>query len=122
MLTDRPLLETPLRDWTYEALHQFLDARIREDERIEYKEKFSDATFTDTLVSMANGVGGYIFVGVSVGPTCRWATVVSPTGLSRRIVGRVIARMDSTCLRLIDVGVPHTRYTASRARRDARLE
>src|SRR5438270_1498284 len=65
MLADRPLLETPLRDWTYEALDQFLDAHIREDERIEYKEKFSDATFTDTLVSMANGEGGYIFVGVS---------------------------------------------------------
>jgi hypothetical protein len=64
MQADRPLLETPLRESTYESLDQFLQARIREDERIEYKEDFSDS-FTDTLVSMANGDGGYIFVGVS---------------------------------------------------------
>jgi len=60
MATDRPLLDTPLRDWTYEALDQFLEARIREDERIEYKAKFTDDNFTDTLVSMANGDGGTI--------------------------------------------------------------
>jgi hypothetical protein len=43
MQADRPLLETPLRESTYESLDQFLQARIREDERIEYKQGFSDS-------------------------------------------------------------------------------
>src|SRR2546421_697784 len=64
---DRPLLETPMNEWTYDLVDQFLSARIREDERIEYKAQFQtkDDNFLDTLVAMANADGCFIFVGVS---------------------------------------------------------
>ena len=64
---DGPLLETPIHEWIYESVNQFLSARIREDERIEYKSQFQtkEDNFLDTLVAMANGDGGFIFVGVS---------------------------------------------------------
>jgi hypothetical protein len=64
-----PLFELPLADWTWASVHDFLCARIAENDRIEYKQSSSD-NLTDTLVSMANGYGGYIFLGVSeVGAT-----------------------------------------------------
>lgn len=66
-MQDKPLLGLPLNAWTYEMVNEFLEARVPEDDRVEYKEKFSDK-FHDTLVSFANGEGGYIFVGVSENP------------------------------------------------------
>src|SRR5438094_862863 len=58
------LLSLPLREWTWEALDAFLALHLRENETIEYKSIFDNA-LPDSLVSMANGDGGHIFVGVS---------------------------------------------------------
>ena len=58
------ILSVALRDWTWEGLNGFLQLRVRENEAIEYKATF-DGSLPDTLVAMANGDGGYIFVGMS---------------------------------------------------------
>jgi len=60
----RSLFDLPLDQWTYDMVHAFLGERIPENDRLEYKEKLNEGV-TETLVSFANGQGGYIFVGVS---------------------------------------------------------
>jgi hypothetical protein len=64
MTTWRSLLDVPPQFWTYDDVHDFLQARTSENDRIEYKADFTD-NIVDTVVSMANGDGGLIFVGVS---------------------------------------------------------
>jgi hypothetical protein len=58
------LFDRPLGDWTYDDVHAFLELRLPENENIEYKQDHT-TNLKDTLVAMANGDGGYIFVGVS---------------------------------------------------------
>jgi predicted HTH transcriptional regulator len=48
----------------YEVVATFFQEHVRENERIEYKAVFGD-TLSDSLVSIANGQGGFIFIGVS---------------------------------------------------------
>src|SRR5712692_9254026 len=64
MPDERTILSKPLRDWSWEELDAFLSLRVGENEGIEYKAVF-DSTLPDTLVAMANGDGGHIFIGVS---------------------------------------------------------
>jgi hypothetical protein len=66
MEIDGSILDLPLRLWTYRLVDDFLAFGAPEDAGIEYKGGFQQREqFADTLVSMANGEGGYIFVGVS---------------------------------------------------------
>lgn len=58
------LLDLPLDQWTYELIHQFLDDRVPESDRVEYKQEIP-GDLQDTLVAMANGDGGYVFIGVA---------------------------------------------------------
>lgn len=62
-MNGQSLLETAFDIWTADLLHSFLTAQVPENDRIEYKEQFSDS-LQDTLVSFSNGDGGFIFVGV----------------------------------------------------------
>jgi hypothetical protein len=57
------LLDVPFGQWTYELVDNVLQARVPEDEHIEYKETFV-RDLQDALVAMSNGDGGYVFVGV----------------------------------------------------------
>jgi hypothetical protein len=58
------IFSRPLEDWTYQDVDDFLSSRIPENETIEYKQDRTE-NLKDTLVAMANGEGGFIFIGVS---------------------------------------------------------
>lgn len=56
----------PLHLWTFELVNDFLSFGRPEDDQIEYKGDLTQREqFADTLGSMANGDGGWIFVGVA---------------------------------------------------------
>ena len=50
----RSLFETPLSEWDYASVAAFLEARVPENETIEYKANFAEH-LSETLVSMPNG-------------------------------------------------------------------
>ena len=65
---ERSILDIPFgNEWTWEAIDEFLQGQIAENDRIEYKEEMSE-TFLDTLASFANGEGGYLVLGVEEVP------------------------------------------------------
>ncbi len=61
---DRSIFDLPLDQWTYAMVDDFLNERVGENDRLEYKEQLNERV-TETLVSFANGQGGHVFVGVS---------------------------------------------------------
>lgn len=62
-MTGGSLFDRDLSEWTWDELDGFLNQRIRENGQIEYKAVFNDQ-FEDTLISMANAEGGFVFVGI----------------------------------------------------------
>lgn len=64
MAADKSIFTIPLSRWNWDGVDSFLSLRVPENESVEYKAAFDDS-LPDTMAAMANGSGGYIFIGVA---------------------------------------------------------